>query len=65
MLVQTYKNVNEELKKLAKAEAERARRQRAMEGKRISEERRATREALDKQWRAGLQRYQGVDIPAW
>ena len=67
MLVLTYKHVNEELKKLAEAEAERARRQRAVERKkkRIPEERKATREALDKQWRASLRRYQGVDIPAW
>jgi len=64
--VLTDKHVNKEIKKLAVNEAERARRQQAVEEKkRVAEEKKATKEALDKQWRVDLQRYQEVDIPAW
>jgi len=59
-------HVNKELRRLAEARAESARRQRAVEEKkRIAKERKATKETLDKQWRIDLQRYQEVDIPAW
>jgi len=58
-------HVNKEFRRLAKAQAESARRQQAVEEKkRIAEKKKATKETLDKQWRIDLQRYQEVDIPA-
>ena len=62
----TYKHVNEGLVKLARTEAERAKKLRAMEEKRnAAEAKKAAREAVNKQWKADLKRYQNVEIPAW
>jgi len=59
-------HINKELRRLAEAQAESVRRQRAVEEKkRIAQERKATKKTLDKQWRIDLQRYQEVDILAW
>ena len=61
----TYKHVNEGLKKLAEAEAKKLERQLASEEKkRLAEERKTARETLNRQWRAGLQRYHEVVMPA-
>jgi len=63
--VLTHKYVNDEIKKNATAAAEKLKRQQAAAArKRISEEKKTARAALDKQWKADLQRYQEVEIPA-
>jgi len=64
--VLTYKHDNEGLKKLAEAEAKTLERQQALEEKkRLKEERKTARETLDRQWKADLQRYHEVVMPAW
>lgn len=56
--VWTYEHVNQHLKRLAEAEAEIASRQQAMEDKKtIIAQKKAMREALDKQCRVDLHRY--------
>ena len=64
--VLTYKYVNEGLKKLAEQEFETLEKQRAAEEKkRLAGEKKIAREALDKQWRVDLQRYNEVDLLLW
>ncbi|RPB22610.1 hypothetical protein L211DRAFT_850624 [Terfezia boudieri ATCC MYA-4762] len=64
--VLTHKYVNDELKKNEEAAAAKVRRQQAaIEKKRIAEEKKAIRDAVNMQWKVDLQRYQEVEIPAW
>ncbi|RPB19239.1 hypothetical protein L211DRAFT_853423 [Terfezia boudieri ATCC MYA-4762] len=62
----THKYVNDGIKKVAEEEAKKLARQQALaEKKRIADERKAIRDALEKQWKADLKRYTEVVIPTW